>query len=389
MHTVTRNKLLLATFIMTILYAFHYGIPLYASSSFLHQYFGSSKISAIYMVGSLLTLLVSIHFTKYLHRFHTYNFTLSVVIAEILTTLAFSLTNNPWVILFFFTIHFCLSTLLYIIISVFIENLTPHAETGMIRGLFLTLLNLGILVSPFIGAALLAHKGYTELYIISAVVLVPFIYFLKRYFKHMPDPGYRSLDMIAAGKRAFTNINLRGALMSVLLLECFYAVMVIYSPLYLESIGIPLTTYLSAILPIALTPFVIMPYELGIIADNKLGEKELLILGLIIMAITTLSIVVISTTNTIIWAGILIVSRVGASCVETMAFTYYFKKINNQDASLVALIGNMRSVATVIVGFMGMIMAPLMVNYPGIIFIILGLALLLGVTYVLPIKDTK
>lgn len=389
MHTLTRNKLLLATFIMTILYAFHYGIPLYASSSFLHQYFGSSNISAIYMIGSIFTLLVSIHFTKYLHRFHTYNFTLMVVIAEILTTLAFALTKNTWIVLFFFTIHFCLSTLIYIIISMFIENLSPHAETGMIRGMFLTLLSLGILISPFIGASLLSHGGYTELYVVSAIMLMPFVYFLKRYFEHMPDPVYRSLDMVQAGRRAFANVNLRGALVSILLLECFYAVMVIYSPLYLQSIGVPLTTYLSVILPIALIPFVIMPYELGIIADNKLGEKELLILGLIIMAITTMSIVVISTTNTIIWAGILIISRIGASCVETMAFTYYFKKINNHDASLVALISNMRSVAIVIVGFMGVIMAPLMVNYPGIIFIILGLALLFGVTYVIPIKDTK
>lgn len=389
MHTLTRNKLLLATFIMTILYAFHYGIPLYASSSFLHQYFGSSNISAIYMIGSIFTLLVSIHFTKYLHRFHTYNFTLMVVIAEILTTLAFALTKNTWIVLFFFTIHFCLSTLIYIIISMFIENLSPHAETGMIRGMFLTLLSLGILISPFIGASLLSHGGYTELYVVSAIMLMPFVYFLKRYFEHMPDPVYRSLDMVQAGRRAFANVNLRGALVSILLLECFYAVMVIYSPLYLQSIGVPLTTYLSVILPIALIPFVIMPYELGIIADNKLGEKELLILGLIIMAITTMSIVVISTTNTIIWAGILITSRIGASCVETMAFTYYFKKINNHDASLVALISNMRSVAIVIVGFMGVIMAPLMVNYPGIIFIILGLALLFGVTYVIPIKDTK
>lgn len=271
----------------------------------------------------------------------------------------------------------------------FIENLSPHAETGMIRGMFLTLLSLGILISPFIGASLLSHGGYTELYVVSAIMLMPFVYFLKRYFEHMPDPVYRSLDMVQAGRRAFANVNLRGALVSILLLECFYAVMVIYSPLYLQSIGVPLTTYLSVILPIALIPFVIMPYELGIIADNKLGEKELLILGLIIMAITTMSIVVISTTNTIIWAGILITSRIGASCVETMAFTYYFKKINNHDASLVALISNMRSVAIVIVGFMGVIMAPLMVNYPGIIFIILGLALLFGVTYVIPIKDTK
>ena len=205
----------------------------------------------------------------------------------------------------------------------------------------------------------------------------------------MPDPAYHSIDMIKAGIKAFKNTNLRGALMATLLLQCFYAVMIIYSPLYLESIGVPLAVYLSAILPIALIPFVLMPYELGIIADTKLGEKELLVLGLIIMAISTLSIVTVSTTNTLVWAIILIISRIGAACVETMVFSYYFKKIDAEDASLVALFGNMSGVAIIIIGFVGMLIAPLLVNYPGIIFIILGLAILFGITYVLPIKDTR
>ena len=389
MHALTRNKLLLATFIMTILYAFHYGLPLYTSSSFLRQYFSSEMVSGIYALGSFITLLLSIHLTKYVRRYHTYTFTFALVIVDIISTFIFVFSQNLYLLSFFFIVHFCVSALIYILLSMFIENLSPHAETGMIRGMFLTLLNLGILISPFISASLLSHSGYTAIYVVASIILIPFLFFLKRYFQHMPDPAYHTIDMFNAGIAAFKNVNLKGALISALLLECFYAVMVIYSPLYLTSMGIPLTVYLSAILPVALIPFVIMPYELGIIADNKLGEKELMILGLVLMALTTLSIVVVSTTNIIIWAVILILSRIGAACVETMTFTYYFKKINAQDASLVALFGNMRSFAIIIVGAFGAILAPLLINYPAIIFIVLGLALLFGVTYVIPIKDTR
>ena len=92
----------------------------------------------------------------------------------------------------------------------------------------------------------------------------------------MKEPAYHSVDMVEAFHRAWRNKDLKGALIASFMLECFYAVMVIYSPIYLASIGIPLVVYLSIILPFALLPFVILPYELGWLADVKIGEKELL-----------------------------------------------------------------------------------------------------------------
>ena len=82
-------------------------------------------------------------------------------------------------------------------------------------------------------------------------------------------------------------------------------------------------------------------------------------------------------------------SRIGAAAVETMAFTYYFKKVNAEDASLTALFTNTRASATIIVGALGVVMAPLLHNRPQLIFIILGCAILWSISYVLPIKDTR
>lgn len=389
MHAITKNKLLLATLLMTVLYALHYGIPLYATSTYLHMYFGSSTISILYVIASIITLLTSIHIAKYIKRFHTYQFTLGLVIAEIITTIAFATTTNPLFIGLFFVTHFCLQVLLYICINIFIETFSNHKETGSIRGIFLALLNMGILISPVLAGAILSISSFQALYIVASCILIPFIFFLHRYMSHIEEPAYHSLDMVKAAKRAWKNPDLRGALIAALILECFYSVMIIYSPIYLTSLGIPLTVYLATILPFALLPFVVLPYELGYLADTKIGEKELLILGLIIVAISLFLIVIIRSPDILLWTAVLVVSRIGASFVETMTFTYYFKKIEAEDASLTALFSNMRTLAVVVIGILGFAISPLLVTYPQLIFIILGCAVLLSILSIMQIRDTR
>ena len=389
MHAITRNKLLLATFIMTLLYALHYGIPLYATSTYLHTYFGSQMISFLYVMGSFLTLLVSVHIARYMRRFHTYQFTVGLVIAEMLVMIAFALTQNPLFVGLFFVVHSCLQTLLYICINIFIETFSKHAETGTVRGLFLVLLNVGIIISPVIGGAVLSRGSFATLYIVATVILVPFLFLLHHYMKNVQEPAYHSIDMIGAFIRAWKNTNLKGALVASCILECFYAVMVIYSPLYLMSLGIPLTTYLSFILPFALLPIVLLPYELGWLADIKTGEKEIMVLGLIVIAISLFLMVILTSPNIFLWIALLTVSRIGAACVETMTFTYYFKKVDAEDASLTALFSNMRTVATILVGIVGIFLSPFLSQYPQLLFIVLGCAVLLSILYIIPIRDTR
>lgn len=388
MHAIIKNKLLVVTYVLTILYALHYGIPLYATSSYLHQYFNSSWVSILYMLGSFAALLGSMSVARYMRRFHTYSFTSGLVVTEIVTVIAFGITKNPFFIGLFFVIHFLLQTLLYVCLNVFIESFSKHAETGSIRGLFLTLLNIGILISPIIGGAILSISSFTVLYTVAAVMLIPFLILVKIYLYHVEEPAYERIDMLQALRGAWRNKNIRAALIAEFTVQCFYAVMVIYSPIFLATLGISLTTYLGVILPFALIPLVVLPYELGYLADSKWGEKELLIGGLLILAVTVFLCVVVSSTNPTVWMLIFLVSRIGAACVETMAFAYYFKKVGPEDASLTAVFTNTLSVATITVGAIGAAAGPLLVARPQLMFILLGCGILWSVTYVLPMKDT-
>jgi len=172
----------------------------------------------------------------------------------------------------------------------------------------------------------------------------------------------------------------------VFTVEAFYAVMIIYSPIYLATLGIPLTTYLSYILPIALIPLVLLPYEIGFLADSKHGEKNILIVGLLIMAVTTFLCVIVTSSNPLVWAMLLLVSRIGTSLAETMSHTYFFKKIGPEDASLTALFMNIRGVAIILVGGVGFVFAPLLTEQPQLMFIILGCVILWGISNVLTLK---
>ncbi len=391
MHTILRNKLLLATYAMTFLYALHYAIPLYATSSYLHKYFNSSIVSAIYVIGSVLGLLASLRVARSIKQFHTYNFTFGIALAEIIVVILFGNTNNPYFLPIFFIIHFMLQTLLFICLNVFIESFSAHANTGSIRGFFLAILNLGIIVSPLIGGKILAlsHGSFSALYTISALILVPYLFFLYKYLHHVKEPAYHEVDVITAGVKAFKNKNLRAVIIAELVLEAFYAVMIIYSPIYLTTLGVSLTSYLTIILPIALLPLVILPYELGLLADTKFGEKEMLVIGLLTLTVTVFLCVVITTSDIRVWTILFLISRIGASFVETMAFSYYFKKVDKEDPSLTALFINMRGLATLLVGTIGIIIAPFIGDRPQLMFIILGCAILWSISYVLPMKDTR
>lgn len=389
MHAIIKNRLLVVTYLLTLLYALHYGIPLYVSSSYLHQYFSAASVSLIYMMGSFAALIGSMSVASYMRKYHTYNFTLTLVLLEIVFMVIFGILKNPYVLAGLFIVHFLLQTLLYICLNVFIESFSKHAETGSVRGIFLTLLNIGILMSPLVAGMILSLASFSALYITAACILVPFIFLVRIYFNHIEEPAYSRIDMGQALRVAWHDKNIRAALIAEFMVQCFYAVMIIYSPLYLATIGIQLTTYIGIILPVALIPLVILPYELGYLADTKFGEKELLIGGLLILAATTFLWVIITVPDIILWMAVLTASRIGAACVETMAFTYYFKKVGPEDASLTALFSNTLSFATITVGALGLLLGPLLAQRPQLMFIVLGCALLWSVSYVLPMKDTR
>ncbi|MBD3359492.1 MAG: MFS transporter, partial [Candidatus Buchananbacteria bacterium] len=181
--------------------------------------------------------------------------------------------------------------------------------------------------------------------------------------------------------------NLEKIFYLMFLLQFFYAVMVIYTPIYLnQTIGLP-WDQLGIIFTVMLIPFILIEYPAGYLADKYWGEKELLTIGLFIIIISLILIFLVETKSIIIWALLLFLTRIGASLLEIMSDTYFFKKINHNDIALINSYRSTRPLAYIFAPFIfGLILYIFPVHY---VFLFLAAIVSTGLYFSLTLKDTK
>ena len=126
---------------------------------------------------------------------------------------------------------------------------------------------------------------------------------------------------------------------------------------------------------------------LGKIADARLGEKELLTAGFIITGIATMSLTFVVSSNIMLWAALLFMTRIGASFIEMMTETYFYKKIDATDTHLMGYFKNLRPLAYLIAPTTATIFL-VFFDYK-YLFLIIGIVMISGVRYSLSIVDTK
>jgi MFS family permease len=135
-----------------------------------------------------------------------------------------------------------------------------------------------------------------------------------------------------------------------------------------------------------LVPFVILELPLGKLADKKLGEKELMTGGFIWLAVSTAILSFVETPFLILWAILLLLTRVGASTVEIMTETYFFKKIDEHDSDLLGFFRMVQPASYVIAPIIASIVL-MFVDFRWL-FMVLGIICLYGIRWSLSLKDT-
>jgi MFS family permease len=133
------------------------------------------------------------------------------------------------------------------------------------------------------------------------------------------------------------------------ILNFFFAVMVIYTPIYLiNHIGFNWSE-LGVIFTIMLMPFVIFGFPTGLLIDKyKVSKRKILYVGFTIIILSTLSIAFISNTNIALWALVLFLTRMGASIIETTSEVYFFTHIKEEETYLLSIYRDMTPVAYLI-----------------------------------------
>lgn len=374
-------------YIATLFLSFHYYLTTYVNSSFLQQFVGDRGVGLIYTITGAISIFLFLLSSRILERFGSYKMMIWIVIIDIALLVLLVMSKEVFWIITIFTLHNSINPLLLLNLDNFLKSSSKNSEIGEIRGIFLTVMNVIGVVSPIIVGSILIEGNFNSLYLISALALLPLLYIVIRYFKKIQDNNFKHIHLTNGIKAFIADKNIRNIYVSNLFLQIFYSWVVIYVPLYLhETIGFS-WQQLGLMISIALLPFVLLEIPIGKLADRKLGEKELLITGIIIASLGLYLISVPTNANFLLWTIILIISRIGASLMEITTESYFFKHIN---ASNQNLIGTFRTA-----GPLGLIAGPIVgslllgfLDYR-YIFAVFGFLMLFSIKFALSIKDTR
>jgi MFS family permease len=369
------------------LFYFHSYLSIYVNSTFIERFAGEKLVGLLYVIGSLLAVAGLVFLPKALRAYGNYKVTLILSVLQIIATLALAVFGVGILIILNFIIFITLIPLLSYNLDLVLENYSTDVETGGIRGTFLTLTNIALVASPFIvGVILGTEESYSRLYVAVAFILIIFTLVFRNKFKNYKDPVYETVSTVTTLKKVWKSLNLRNILLANVVLRFFYAWMVIYTPIYLhEHIGMSWSE-IGIVFTIMLIPFATIELPLGKIADKFFGEKEILTAGFIIMFFSTAALSFITTQTVIVWAILLFLTRVGASAVEIMSETYFFKKIGSEDSAMLSVYRMVYPASSVV--------APILASFLLFfidfrwLFLVLGFICLYGIRHSLAIKDT-
>lgn len=388
MHT-TQPKTVGRTliYILTLLFTLHVTPATYIESSFLGQFVSTGTLGFIFSLASIVSIFAFIYVRPLLRRFGNYKTFLFVLLTELVTLLYMATSDTGWIVLTAFIIGHTMRNLAFFHLDIFLEELSPDKDTGGIRGMYLTVMNISFIVGPLLGGVLLTNGDYWKIFVASIVLLIPVLYILVTYLRNFQDPDYKDLKLEHTTRRVFRNKNMYSIFAINSLLRFFYAWMIIYAPIYLvQHVGFSIseTTF---IIGIALIAFVLLQAPLGYLADKVTGEKEFLIAGFVILGASTAALTFITSANFWVWVMALFITRIGASIVEVMSESYFFKKIDSSDLNVIGFFRMLRPFVYTVAPLLASTL--LIIINIRFLFLLLGIIMLYGIKYSLTLKDTR
>ena len=382
-----KKSTLFILYIIGFIFAFTTSVPAYINSSFIESLTSEQAVGLFFSAGAIFSLVALIYIPKLLKKFGNYKVTLYLSVLYFFNFLGLALFQNLFLILLCFLLTGAIASIIYFNFDIFVEHNSNDRVTGGIRSIYLTCINLAWLFSPWIAGVIVEKYSFRITYFVSALIMIPIIFIIKKNLKNFVDPEYKLFNIIKTIKSVYVQKNIRNIITCGFLLNFFYSWMVIYGTIYLyKYVGFDFITG-GIIFSIALLPFVLIQIPLGYIADKKYGEKEILTIGFIIMGIATAIMPLIHNKSVIIWTLMIFIGRVGAATVEIMNDTYFFKQINDKNLNVINLYRVASASASVVAPIIAIILLTF-IPFNGI-FYILGLLMIFAVRYSLALKDTK
>lgn len=359
---------------------------IYILSSYFSEVIGSNNVGGFYLVAFCLVLGA----LWFLHRLiwriggSTRAFFLFVLAAVVFSAIL-TLLPVGWVGAAALIGLLIVSNIAWVVLDVILEEYSSDTVTGRVRGLHLTIINAGIMLAPLLSTNVVSTYGFGGIFFgmtLGYAVLFAIAILFLRNGKMYASAKMEARDAI---KKMLHNKNLANIYSVSLALELFYIVMVVYSPIYLRSIGIS-WEHIGLLFMVMLLPFVLLQYPIGLLADKRFGEKEFLIASLAIGAVSVFFFGFTSSSDLLLLGTILFFTRVGAAGIEVLRDTYFYKQIDGRDDDLIAFFRTARPMANI---FAAVLAIPFLAIFPlQEIFFLVALVLTIAVIPALLLDDT-
>lgn len=375
----------LPVFIANFFFSLHYATTLYVNSSFLGNFFSPAVVGLLYIAGAIGNAIFFINASRMLSKLGSRGFLLFFLFTTFASTIGIALSTTALFAGLFFFLYASVSLMVYYAFDLILEELSVNHKTGEIRGLYLTIANTAIMGGPALVAIIGASNNFSNLYITSAILLLP-IFILSISALKMGKYEEQHITVPLPFSTWIELPNVQKVTIARTVLEFFFALMVIYMPVYLyEVIGFDWRE-IGIIFIIMLLPFVLFEWPAGELADRKYGEKEIMSLGFLLLGLSALIMPLLGKTF-LIWAGVLFLSRVGASLIEIMTESYFFKQVGVHNSGLISIFRLSRPVGTMLGSLVGIVSVSLLPQ--GMIFYVLAIVVFLGLSKVSQLIDTK
>ncbi len=370
------------TFLLGISSAF----ILYLESDYFKVAFKSENITPFYIVayGIALILMLNWH-----HLVRLYGkarvFLFSLFVKLLLSFFLMLLPVSVWTV-WLLVIYIVFTVLNWLDLDILLETCSVDKKTGKIRGLYLTIENAGYLAAPFFSGYLVNRYGFQSAFGVSFVILLFVLAIASVKIKNVNHCPLKKNDFLSFLKKMILRKNILKTYYVSFLLEFFYALMIIYTPLYLLDLGFSWLA-IGKIFTVMLIPFVLLQYPAGYLADAKYEERDMMAAALLIMGLSTASIYFIGSKSAVVWAIVLFCTRIGASLIEILRDSYFYKRIDQADVDITDFFRTVRPIAY-IVG--SLVAAPIvLIFHIKLIFIIIGVAALTGIPVSLSLASSR
>ncbi len=341
------NKKLHIISSISFLMGFASALLAYVISSYLKEALGTNNVGMVYVVTYLIVLLLLLNLHKIV-RITGKSFVLQMsFILRIISIVGLLLVPISFVGIGFLILYAVSGILAWTALDGILESFSDDRRSGRIRGAHLAIINAGFLMGPLLSSQILEKYGFDGIFLASFLVYILIFIIAMTNIRQTNHKFKKKIDIPSLLKKVYKRKNIMKVYYISFTLEFFYALMVIYTPLYLLEKGFS-WDQLGMAFTIMLIPFVLIQYPMGIIADKKTGEKEFLVFSFFILGIATLVFYFTNSSNIMVWTTILLLGRIGAALVEILRESYFYKRIDGNDVEIIDFFKTAKPVAYIL-----------------------------------------